>query len=257
MKGIGRSFLMAFSRYSISPKTKLERTRENCSFILIFVPLIGAIIGTIINRWAVAYPYLCNYQILPAVIGAVLPSILSGGAHLDGFFRTTDALSSHKSKADKLRILSEDAHGGYSAIIVCICYFMMAIGIWSELQPDQVFVIAFGYIISRSLFGIALLCFKSADASRTEAYVPEGAVAKWIQVLILIGYILVSAAWMVAIDRNVGIVCLIGAALSFVYYLLLSVRSFGGVMEETASFFVMICEVVVPLAALFATKWWL
>ena len=117
MKSIWNSFLMAFSTYSISPKTKMERNRENTMYILVFVPLIGFIIGFVIRCWATAYPYLCDYAVLPAVVGAVLPSILSAGAHLDGFFRTVDALCSHQTREKKLEIL-EDSHGGYFAIIV-------------------------------------------------------------------------------------------------------------------------------------------
>ena len=105
MKKIWNSFLMAFSTYSFSPKTQMERNRENTAYILLFVPLIGAIIGLVIQVWATGYPYLCDYAVLPAVVGAVLPSILSGGAHLDGFFRTVDALCSHQPRERKLQIL--------------------------------------------------------------------------------------------------------------------------------------------------------
>ena len=105
MKTILNSLLMAFSTYSISPKTRLERNKENTSCILVFIPLIGAIIGVVISGWAVAYPYLCNYSVLPAVVCAVLPSILSAGSHLDGFFRTVDAMCSHQPREKKLQIL--------------------------------------------------------------------------------------------------------------------------------------------------------
>ena len=77
MKKIWNSFLLAFSMYSISPKTKVERSRENTRYILVFIPLVGVVIGFCISQWAVAYPYLCNYAILPAVVGAVIPSMIS------------------------------------------------------------------------------------------------------------------------------------------------------------------------------------
>ena len=92
MKSMWNSFLLAFSMYSISPKAKVEKSNENTKYILVFIPLVGAVIGAFSSQWAVAYPYLCSYMILPAVVGAVLPSMLSAGSHLDGFFRTVDAL---------------------------------------------------------------------------------------------------------------------------------------------------------------------
>ena len=57
--------------------------------------------------------------------------------------------------------------------------------------------------------------------------------------------------------KEIGIACLIGALISFIYYIVVSYREFGGVTEDSAGFFVQICEVVIPLAALIAYKrWW-
>ncbi|MGN0156707.1 MAG: adenosylcobinamide-GDP ribazoletransferase [Lachnospiraceae bacterium] len=255
MKKIWNSFLMAFSMYSISPKTQMERNRENTSWILIFIPWIGAVIGFVINRWAIGYPYLCSYAVLPAVVGAVIPSILSGGSHLDGFFRTVDALCSHQTRERKLQIL-EDSHGGYFAIIVCVCYFMLAIGIWSEMPIDGLFILAFGFVISRALYGFSILTLKHAKESKCTFYIPEG-VAKYVQVLIQIVYIVICAFFMLRLNAHVATACLIGAGLSFLYYWVISYKHFGGITEDSAGFFVQVCEVAIPLAALIAYKqWW-
>jgi len=255
MKKIWNSFLMAFSTYSISPKTKLERTKENTAFILVFVPIIGYIIGFVIRCWATAYPYLCDYAVLPAVVGAVLPSILSAGSHLDGFFRTVDALCSHQTREKKLKIL-EDSHGGYFAIIVCVCYFMLAIGIWSEMPVDGLFVLAYGFVISRALYGFSILAFKHAKESKCSAYMPEG-ILRYVQIFIMLIYVGAAAVSMLHLDREIGFACLLGAGVSFVYYIIVSYKEFGGVTEDSAGFFVQICEVAIPLAALIAYKrWW-
>lgn len=255
MKKIWDSFVMAFATYSISPKIQKERNKDNTAYILVFIPLIGAIIGFVISRWAIAYPYLCDYAVLPAVVGAVLPSILSGGAHLDGFFRTVDAMCSHQPRERKLQIL-EDSHGGYFAIIVCVCYFMLAIGIWSEMPVDGLFILAYGFVISRALYGFSILTSKHAKESKCSVYLPEGFL-KYAQILIMLAYVAISAVSMLNLNRSVGIACLAGAAVAFVYYIFVSYKEFGGVTEDSAGFFVQICEVLIPLAALIAYKrWW-
>lgn len=255
MKKIWNSFLMAFSTYSISPNIQKERNKENTAYILVFIPLIGAIIGFVISGWANAYPYLCDYAVLPAVVGAVLPSILSGGAHLDGFFRTVDALCSHQPRERKLQIL-EDSHGGYFAIIVCVCYFMLAIGIWSEMPVDGLFILAYGFVISRALYGFSILTTKHAKESKCSVYLPEG-ILKYVQILIMLAYVAVSAVSMLQLNREVAVACLAGAAIAFVYYIVVSYKEFGGVTEDSAGFFVQVCEVLIPLAALIAYKrWW-
>ena len=255
MKRVWNSFLLAFSIYSVSPKAKVERSNENSKYILVFIPLVGAVIGLILGQWAIAYPYLCNYQILPAVVGAVIPSMLSAGAHLDGFFRTVDALCSHQSIEKKLEIL-EDSHGGYFAIIVCVWYFMLAIGVWSEMPVNGIFVLAFGFVLSRALYGISILSSKHAKESKCSIYVPDGALRS-VEIGIMVVYILICAVCMILLNRKVGIAALVGAALSYLVSGYIAKRSFGGITEDTAGFFVQICEVFMPMAALIAYKqWW-
>lgn len=259
MKSFFRSCLVAFSEYSISPKSSLERKKENCDWVLVWLPIIGLIITVIINRWAVLYPYMCDFQILPAIVGAVVPVVLSGGYHLKGFFKTVDAISSHKSKEEKIRILSTDYHGGYAAITVCSCLLLFAIGIWSEMPIDGIFVIAFSYIISRSLAGISLLTMKHATKSKATAYIPDSKAVRIVQVIINIGYIIVCIVLMydIALSFNKPRVCyfsLLGAFLAFVYYCFTAKKNFGGVSEETANYFIVVCEVVIPVLALVAFK---
>ena len=255
MKSIGNSFLLAFSMYSISPKTKVERSNENTKYILVFIPLVGAVIGFLTAQWAVAYPYLCSYMILPAVVGAVLPSMLSAGSHLDGFFRTVDALCSHQPREKKLQIL-EDSHGGYFAIIVCVWYFMLAIGVWSEMPVDGWFVLAFGFVISRALYGFSILALDHAKESKCSIYVPEGNLRKTESIIMLL-YVLICGVFMIVLNPAVGIACLVGAAIAFLISWYVASSHFGGVTEDTAGFFVQICEVLMPLAALIAYKqWW-
>jgi adenosylcobinamide-GDP ribazoletransferase len=255
MKSIRNSFLLAFSIYSISPKTRIERSNENSKYILIFIPLIGAVIGFILGQWATVYPYLCNYQILPAVVGAVLPSMLSAGSHLDGFFRTVDALCSHQTREKRLEIL-EDSHGGYFAIIVCVWYFMLAIGVWSEMPVNGIFILAFGFVISRALYGFSILSSRHAKESKCSIYVPEDGLRKK-EMIIMLLYVVVCGGCMLALNLKVGFAALLGAAFSYLFSSYIAGRCFGGVTEDTAGFFVQVCEVVMPLAALIAYKqWW-
>lgn len=241
--------------YSVCPKTSVERTKENTKYILLFIPLIGSLIGVIITQWGVAYPYLCNYEILPAVVGAVLPIILSGGVHLGGFFRTVDALCANKPREKKLKIL-DDSHGGYFAIIVCVCYFLFAVGVWSEIPVDGVFILAYSYAISRALYGLSILTFKHAKETKCSTYIPEGFV-KYFEIAVLLVYIAVCAYFMVCQNRKVGGACVIGAAFSYAYYWYITKSHFGGITEDGAGFFVQVCEVMLPIAALIAYKeWW-
>ena len=68
MKEVWASFRLAFSMYSIFPARQIKKTRRNMKYILIFVPLVGAIIGFILKQWQVISPYLIDKDLLGAVV---------------------------------------------------------------------------------------------------------------------------------------------------------------------------------------------
>ena len=59
----------------------------------------------------------------------LLPVLVTGGIHMDGFLDTTDALSSWQPREKKLEIL-KDSHAGAFAIIMGCSYFVLALGVW-------------------------------------------------------------------------------------------------------------------------------
>lgn len=252
MNSVIKSFLMAFSSYSLFPGSSAKPEKENTRFILLFVPIIGAIIGVILYFWSKAWPYLCDYMILPASLCVVVPMILSGGSHLESFVKTVDALCAHKPREKKMAILA-DSQSGYFAIIVCISYFLLAVGIWSEMPIDGMPILAIGFVLSRALFGLSILTLKHAKESKCTVYVPDKA-AKGVEIIILAVVFVVCALFMVKIDARVGCACIIGAVVAFVYYWISSYKHFGGITEDTAGYFLQICEIIIPLAALLAFR---
>ena len=255
MNSVFKSFVMAFSKYSISPKTKFKEDEESTKYMLLFVPIIGMIIGAVIYICSEGWPYLCNYALLPAVICVILPIIVSGGGHLEGFVKTVDALCAHKSREEKMEIMA-DSHGGYFAIIVCISYYLLDIGIWSEMPIDGIPILAIGFVMSRALFGLSILTLNHAQESKCGLYVPNSA-ARMVEIVVLGAIAMASAYFMVFFDAGVGLCCVIGALVTFVYYWLVTHKHFGGITEDSAGFFLQLCEIVIPLAALLAyKKWW-
>lgn len=256
MKELFSSFVLAFSKYSCAPKTKIKMEKNNAGYILLFTPLVGVVIGVCLYYWGEAWPYLCNYTVLPAVMCAVLPAIISGGSHMEGFVRTVDALCAHKSREKKLEILS-DSRSGYFAILLCVIYFMVLMGIWSEMPLDGVLIMALGFVLSRSLSGLSVLTLKHTQNSKCDIYVPENKTTRLVEIIILTLYSMACAYGMVMLNPDIGLICVIGAIVTFIYYWIMTYKHFGGITEDCANFFVQLCEIIVPLFALFAyKKWW-
>lgn len=248
MKQVLNSFRLAFSMYSIFPARNLEKKKENMKYILVFVPLVGAIIGVLIKEWQIISPYLINRDLMGAVVCVMLPIFLSGGAFLDGFFRTVDALCSHQSREGKLEIL-KDSHSGYFAIIFCVCYFFIIVGLWSEMPLDSWPVLAFGFVLSRTLYGLSIVNFRHTQKSKCSLYVGDKK-SRVIVTGILLLYLAVCVAGMLIVDAAVALPCLVGAAIAFLYYCYVAFHHFGGITEDIACFFVHVCEFMMPLVVL-------
>ena len=148
----------------------------------------------------------------------------------------------------KLDIL-QDSHSGYFAIITCVSYFLIIVGLWSEMPIDGWPVISLGFILSRSLYGLSILWFPHTRESKCSLYVSEGK-SKAAVTVILVLYTVLCACFMLRWNLTVGLGCLAGAVIAFLYYCWVAFKHFGGITEDIASFFVQVCEILIPLMAL-------
>ena len=84
---------VALGLYSALPVPQFEWTRRNMRYALAAFPLVGVLLALACWAWSA----LCTFLSLPALLrGAVLcvlPALVSGGIHLDGYCDTADALA--------------------------------------------------------------------------------------------------------------------------------------------------------------------
>lgn len=230
---------------------RIEWNEKNMKYSMCFFPFVGIVIGLL----SVFCMWLMNKlgfgSIAIAVILTVLPIIINGGIHMDGFLDTIDALSSWKTKEERLNIL-KDPHIGAFACIFGIVYMLIAFGLFSEVTAKEIVYIAFGYVYSRILSGISVVTFKKAKRNGMLAATADAAYknVKWILILELI----LLAVFMLYCNLLISAVCLAVGALSFVYYRFMSYRYFGGITGDLAGFFLQICELAILFAVVMVTK---
>lgn len=243
-----RGFFVAFSMYSKIPVPRTEWTKESMKYSMCFFPLIGVVIGALVllvNRGA---EILGVSQVLKTILLILIPIVVTGGIHLDGFLDTSDALSSYQSREDKLRIL-KDPNAGAFAVIMGIVYIVLSFGIWYDIPAQYLPVLVPGFVLSRALSGIAVVNFRKAKDTGLAATFAEMALRRKVTVTLVI-YLIICVASMLYLDPITGAAGLGGAAISFAYYRWMSYRTFGGITGDLAGFFLQICELAIPAAML-------
>ena len=174
MGRLWNSFKIAFSMYSKIPMPKSEWTKENMRYIMCFFPLIGVIIGGLTWLWGYFGKVLVSSHVFYAAVLVLIPVAVSGGIHLDGLLDTSDALHSYQPRERKLEIL-KDSHAGAFAIITAVVYFLLYLGVYSEITLKSLPVVCIGFVLSRALGGFSIAAFPMAKNTGLAAAFSDGA----------------------------------------------------------------------------------
>jgi adenosylcobinamide-GDP ribazoletransferase len=252
MKSLYNSLIIAFSMYSKLPMPKSDWKKENMRYVMCFFPLVGVIIGGAIYLWSYIAQNISMSHVFSTVIILLVPLVITGGIHMDGFLDTMDALSSYQPKEKKLEIL-KDPHTGAFAVIYCVGYYLLTFGIWYDVTPSAISILAVSFILSRAFSGLAVVTFPLAKSSGFAAMFSNEAKRK-VTSIVMILYIFLCTVFMLFINFMLGLICFISAFCIFLYYRYMSYKEFGGITGDLAGYFLQICELVMAIAVIIADK---
>ena len=251
------SFKIAFTMYSRIPVPEAEWTEENKAYVMCFFPFVGAVNAVL--TWCVfllgeglANRGIIFGELFFPVLMVLIPIFVTGGIHLDGFLDTQDALASWQSEEKRLEIL-KDPHTGSFAVLSCGVYLLAYTGVCSSVSLESMKVIAFSFLLSRTLSGLSVLCFPQARREGEGLAASFSAhAAKRTGRIVLSGYLAVLCCAVIAVGKYTGICSLTAAGLMYGYYYRLSVKRFGGITGDLAGYFLQMCELLMAAAAVLA-----
>lgn len=248
-----RSFAMCFSMYSRLPMPRVDWEKGSMKYVFCFFPLIGAVIGGLELGWYFLAGSWGIHTVLYAAAAALIPVLVTGGIHLDGYLDACDALFSYGDKEKKLEIM-KDPRAGAFAVIYCGVYLLACFGMFAQLfqnaSLERVCLVAAGYLLSRCICGICTVSVPCARSSGLAYMFQDGADKSWVRVSLCIWGIACSAAmlWLSAWNFALIASLLILALLLFVRTCR---RQFDGITGDLAGFILQISELLILGGALF------
>lgn len=254
MRSVFRSFVIAFGTYSKIPMPHFEWKEEDMRYALCFFPFVGAVIGGLLWGFVWLAQRLGVGDICTCLVGSVIPLLVTGGIHLDGFMDVCDARHSYGDRERKLEIL-KDTHIGAFAVIqtfVCAAFYVGAVselvnakegltvraeqGEWTALA-----VFCCGFILARTLSGLSLVFLRPARENGMLVAFAKAADRRVVQGILLLE-LGVTVGLMLGMGGRYGAMAVFAAILGFVYYAYMSKKEFGGITGDLAGFFVVVCE---------------
>lgn len=211
-----------------------------------FFPWVGLIIGAL---------HYAGFLFLPvpapakALILAVLPLIVTGGIHVDGFMDTADAFHSYGDREKKLEILSDPHIGAFSVIRLLILAGLYLAGLtvlmwdsgWEELQKEAVFCFSGGFILSRCASGILLIILPSAKKEGMASEMKQHSPSRVNLILLGIQAAAVIAAGVI-ISPLIMTMGVLAAMLVTVIFLFGKVRVLGGITGDLCGWYLSVTE---------------
>lgn len=239
-----QSIVIAFSMYSKIPMPKITWNKDNMRFALVFFPWVGIVCMGAVIGWHYISVRLGIGAVLRSVVFAILPILITGGIHMDGFLDTIDAVSSYQTMERRLEIL-KDSNSGAFAIIYGIVYMLLYAAVWSEINNlRDIFVIAVSFIYSRSLSGFSITSFKCAKNSGLAATFSSMSDKKKAGIVLIIEALICAGA-MILIDIKSGAAAVTAGIIMFFIYRHISYKMFGGITGDLAGFFLQMCEILI------------
>ena len=227
-----QAILVAFSMFSALPVPQIRWTKRNMRYALLAFPLVGAVIGGLCCLWA----FICNAWSFPLFLrGAglcLIPVLVTGGIHLDGYADTCDALASHGTLAQKRQILHDPHMGAFAAIRLCV-YFIASLAFWTTLPTYRGWTVFCIFCLSRTLSSLALTLFPLADGSGLARNFAEAADRETVR-NVLFGYTALLCAGLTLTGAWIVIPV---AAAAFFWYRRTVEAHFGGVSGDLAGWF--------------------
>ena len=241
-----RYIAVSFSLYSKIPMPRFEWREDDMEHSLSFFPFVGLVTGLLSYG---IYSFLAYFEVqavVRAITSVIIPIMVTGGIHLDGYMDTQDALRSYRPMEEKLRIL-KDPHTGAFAIIglfVCLLISIASLTVIFDNTDNKLLILlGLTLMLSRIISGLSSLILKKAKEDGMLAGETKNKRKSVITFLLI--QICVLFICMLFINIFITLVIFATFGICLLYYMHMTKREFGGVSGDTAGYFVTVSETYV------------
>ena len=159
--------------------------------VRVFFPLVGLVLGICYALFAWLLLYAVGMRALTAALLLVLPLLLTGGLHADGFMDTADGVFSGRDRERKLEIMKDSRVGAFGVVSFVMLMFVQY-ALISDMHPllliPALFVMP---VIGRFAMVLSVACFPYAREDGMGKTFADMADRKTIVIAALITMILV------------------------------------------------------------------
>ena len=232
---------MSFGLFCIIPQPVHLWDKKAVNLVLPCFPLVGVVIG--IFWWGVSkILFLFDIHIIfTSAVLSLIPFVISGFLHLDGYMDTSDAVLSRRPIEEKLKILKDPHVGAFGVIMLAVLFLLQFAFMYIVIENDRHIVMLIVIpVISRCCAALSIFCLKIIPQSSYANMLKEntGALHKIFVTFITI----LCVALLFYISGITGFIVFLSAIAGFTLAITWTYRSLKGISGDLAGFALVISE---------------
>jgi len=235
LKKLIKAFCMSFSMFCAIP-TPFSHVWEDSvrSLMLVVFPFVGTVIGGI---WALAAILLDKMncpQMFGAALLALLPYLLTGGIHLDGYMDCCDAIFSRRPLEKKREILKDSHVGSFAVVGLAILMIFSFAAFASADGSENMLSLIFICMLSRACSAIGVSTLRPMGHSEYAGNFQQGISKGNITAISVI--LVVSFALAYLICGNEGLVSCFATVVGYVICTAYAFKNLDGFSGDVTGF---------------------
>ncbi len=242
-----RIIITSISMYSRLPVPAVFCDEDDMGHIISALPLTGVVIGALSQLIFILLLYFDIPVIGITLILTLIPLIVTGGFHVDGFMDVQDAVNSRQDRERKLEIMKDPHIGAFAVISLCFTgitwiaflYILLFLAVQNK-DYSSVYIYFTSFFIVRSFCGLSSLTFRKAK--KDGMLNMETKSGKRADIIILSVQAVLGGITAVCLNVYAGLLLILGILFNTYIYKRKCVREFGGVTGDTAGHYVVVSE---------------
>ena len=244
-----KQIIISFSLYSRIPMPIFEWDGDDMHHAITFLPLIGLVIGGV----SLGVYKLCALANIPELVRvltlSLVPLVITGGFHMDGFMDVSDALHSYQSQEKKLEIMKDPHIGAFSVISLLIYGMIWVAALYTVIykaisagDTKLISIYVLFFFVARAICGLTSICFEKAK--KDGMLQTEAGQSSFRDKMLLVIQTIIGSLGIMYFRPILGVLVIIGLFIYTLIYKYMCDKEFGGVTGDTAGFFVAVSEEV-------------
>ena len=231
---------MSMSMFSIVPMPQIWDDKA-MNLMMAFFPLVGVVIGAL--WWGLGVMLIHIPPMLAASVIMLIPFVLSGFIHLDGYMDTSDAVFSRRDMVERRKILKDSHVGAFAVVMLGVLFLISFSAVYTIISnTNNLLIFIFIPIISRSLSGIVMLILKPFSESGYAFSFKRNTKLLHVMVIIVIASVSFVLAYLLC--GAMMLLPLVAMVVATIITTIYMKRQFGGISGDLCGFILVVNELI-------------